>query len=608
MAAQSPSRREMADQLSYPNPSLGDTTGFAVANFAPRRGAEYSTASLRQPTIERVLIVFSLLVGLFLATLDTSVIATSLIAISEEIGDHQHTSFVLLAYLLTYMGCAVGIAKCSDIYGRRTMLFYSWAVFVIFSALCAGAKSMKLLIIGRAFQGAGGSGLYSLAQTCLLEQGPAHNPALMGGIIGITLAAAFLLGPILGGVIVSKITWRWIFGLNIPIGVFAVACLVLSYPKDRQAFKIYSWTAFKKLDVVGMTTLFFGSAFLVVAIERGGYTYYGWDHWTVVVMFVCSGACWGIFGIFENYLYRNRCLLIDHLRCSHQEPVFPVHLARRRPFMCGLAVTFLTGLPYVALTVIIPERMQVIAQKSPLQSGMYLLPMLGACAVGSFVAGAVNSKSNKVALVMTVASIAQVLGISLMLMVVDAQADFAPAYGFTLVFGLGVGLNFGSTTILSGVEAESTKEHAVAQGILAQARALGGCLGVAICTAIFNARFEVLRDHLSPSERETLAHSPTQSSAWNSHLKSLIKHVYTDSFRDQTIFMIAACAIMVVAAVFTWEKEPRSITLLTGHARQANKTRLQQEGNDHDGTEMSDMASVRSGRSAASATVHGRTA
>ncbi|KAJ3939626.1 uncharacterized protein N0V96_010409 [Colletotrichum fioriniae] len=575
MAAQSPSRREMADQLSYPNPSLGDTAGFAVANFAPRRGAECSAASLRQPTIERVLIVFSLLVGLFLATLDTSIIATSLIVISEEIGDRQHASFVLLAYLLTYMGCAVGIAKCSDIYGRRTMLFYSWTVFILFSALCAGAKSMKLLIIGRAFQGVGGSGLYSLAQTCLLEQGPAHNPALMGAIIGITLAAAFLLGPILGGVIVSKITWRWIFGLNIPIGVFAVACLTLAYPKDRQAFKIYSWTAFKKLDVVGMTTLFCGSAFLVVAIERGGYAFYGWDHWTVIVMFSLS---------------------------------FRYTLLGAGPSCVAWPLPSSPDSPYVALTVIIPERMQVIAHKSPLQSGMYLLPMLGACAVGSFVAGAVNSKSNKVALVMTVASIAQVLGISLMLMVVDAQADFAPTYGFTLVFGLGVGLNFGSTTILSGVEAESTKEHAVAQGILAQARALGGCLGVAICTAMFNARLEVLSHHLSPSEREALAHSPTTSSAWDSHLKDLIKHVYSDSFRDQTIFMITACAIMVVAAIFTWEKDPRSITLLTGHAQQANKTRLQQEGNDHDGTEMSDMASVRSGRSVASAAVYGRSA
>ncbi|OHE96617.1 major facilitator superfamily transporter [Colletotrichum orchidophilum] len=607
MAAQSPPRREMADQLSYPNPSLGDTAGFAVANFAPRRGADFSAATSRQYKIRKVLVIISLLVGLFLATLDTSIIATSLITISEEIGDYYNAPWVLLAYLLTYMGCAVGIAKCSDIYGRRTLLFYSWAVFLLFSALCAGANSMKLLIVGRAFQGVGGSGLYSLAQTCLLEQGPAHNPALMGGIIGITLAAAFLLGPILGGVIVSKITWRWIFGINVPVGVIAMVCIAFAYPKDRNAFKVYSFTAFRKLDVVGMFSLFFGSVFLVIAIQRGGYAFYGWAHWSVIVLFVCSGICWIIFGIVENWLYEKRCPYADHVQCSHPEPVFPVHLARRRPFMCGLAVTFLTGLPYVALTVIIPERMQVIAQKSPLKSGMYLLPMLGACAVGSFVAGAVNSKSNKVALVMTVAAIAQVLGISLMLMVASAQADFAPAYGFTLIFGLGVGLTFGSTTILSGVEAESTKEHAVAQGILAQARALGGCLGVAICTALFNKRLEVLNEHLSPADLETLYHSPTASSQWSSHILNLVKNVYADSFRDQTIFMITACAIMVVAAIFTWEKDPRPIALLAGHAQHANKTRLQQESNDHDGTEMSDMGSVRSGRTARSVAVHART-
>ncbi|GKT62284.1 major facilitator superfamily transporter [Colletotrichum tofieldiae] len=593
MAAQSCPDRQMPDHLSYPNPSLGDTAGFAASNFAPRRGVELSRATRRMKLFRKVLVVTSLLLGLFLATLDTSIIATSLITISEEFNDYGNAPWVLLAYLLTYMGCAVGIAKFSDIYGRRTLLFYSWTVFLLFSVLCAGATSMPMLIVGRALQGVGGSGLYSLAQTCLLEHGPADNPPLMGALIGATLAIAFLLGPILGGAIVSKITWRWIFGINLPLGIVAMFCIACCYPRDRRAYTVFSLRGLRKVDFCGMISLFAASVFLVFAVERGGSPLYGWEHPSVITSFVVSAINWILFGISETYLFSKYCQYPDHVGCLHIEPVFPVQLALRRPFMGGLAVTFLTGLPYVALTVIIPERMQVLEQETPLQSGLYLLPMLGACALGSFLAGAICSKSNQSALVMVVASVAQLIGISLMLIVSPVDSSFVPAYGFTLIFGLGVGLVFGSATILSGVETDSTRDHAVAQGALAQARALGSCLGVAICTALFNKRLDTSNKHLSQEQLAILYQTPTASAHWNKSLLHLIQNVYAVAFRDQTIFMIVACSIMVVAAVFTWENSPKPISCLASHAQIADKTSLQR-GRDHDGTEMSDMGSVRS--------------
>ncbi|GKT50771.1 efflux pump fus6 [Colletotrichum spaethianum] len=593
MAAPSCSGRQISDHLSYPNPSLGDTVGFAASNFAPCQPVEISMASRRKKLIRKVSIVTSLLLGLFLATLDTSIVATSLITISEEFNDYANAPWVLLAYLLTYMGCAVGIAKFSDIYGRRTLLFYSWAVFLLFSVLCAVATSMPMLIVGRALQGIGGSGLYSLAQTCLMEHGPTDNPPLMGALIGATLAIAFLLGPILGGVIVSKITWRWIFGINIPLGIASMFCIACCYPRDRRAFTVFSLRGLRKIDFFGMISLFAASVFLVFAVERGGSPPYGWEHPSVIASFVVSGVNWILFGTSEAYLYFKYCQYPDHVRCVHIEPVFPVQLALRRPFMGGLAVTFLTGLPYVALTVIIPERMQVLEQENPLQSGLHLLPMLGACALGSFLAGAICSRSNKSALVMIVASVAQLIGVSLMLVISPIDSSFVPAYGFTLIFGLGVGLVFGSATILSGVETDSTRDHAVAQGALAQARALGSCLGVAVCTALFNKRLNALNKHLSPEQLAILYQTPTASAYWNKSLLRLIQNVYAGAFRDQTIFMIITCSIMMVAAVFTWENSPKPISCLASHAQIADKTSMRR-GPDNDDTEMSDMGSVRS--------------
>lgn len=214
--------------------------------------------------------------------------------------------------------------------------------------------------------------------------------------------------------------------------------------------------------------------------------------------------------------------------------------------------------------------------------------------MGSFLSGAICRKSNNTALLLTVAAVSQLLGISLMLVLSSAESSFVPAYGFTLIFGLGTGLVFGAATILSAVETDSSRDHAVAQGAIAQARALGGSLGVAICTALFNHRLGALTQHLSQQQLVTLYRTPTASSQWPDNLLRLIKEVYATSFKDQTLFMIGVCSVMVVAALFTWEKSPKPITCLGTHAQQANKTSLQQGEHGNNGTEMSDMGSIRS--------------
>ncbi|KAF6826835.1 MFS multidrug transporter [Colletotrichum musicola] len=593
-ASESASRQRISQHLSYPNPSLGDTAGFAAANLAPRDADTSPAVPWQNSTARRVILVVSLLLGLLLSTLDTSVVATSLITISEEFHDHGNAPWVLLAYMLTYMGFSVVVSKMSDIYGRRTILFTSWGTFLIFSAGCTGAKSMSALIIFRALKGIGGAGLYSLTQICLLEHGPTHNPSLMGALIGITLALAFLLGPILGGAITSRVSWRWIFAINLPLGCIAMASILLCFPREYRGHRILSLASLRKIDFLGMISLLCASVTLVFGIQRGGSRAYSWNHPGIIVTLVTSGLTWILFVCWETYINKTYCAFPDHSRCTHIEPVFTSRLARRRPYMCGLVIAFLTGAPYVVLTVTIPERMQVIQRENPFTAGIHLLPMLSGTAAGSFLSGAICRKYNYTSLLMTMAAFAQLLGVALMLRISAVDSNFVPAYGFTLIVGIGAGLSFGASTIIGAVETESTIDIAVAQGAIAQARVLGSCLGVAISTVLFNNRLDSLTDRLTPQQLAILQQTPTVSAGWPHNLMRSIQEVYAAAFRDQTIFMMCLCSVMVFVAMASWEWNPRPISNIS-HAQRAHKASQQQQRRcDSDGTELSDMASVRS--------------
>ncbi|KAK8145449.1 hypothetical protein G3M48_004408 [Beauveria asiatica] len=205
--------------LTYPNPSLCRTNNTIEDS---RRSDEQPLAKPEETVVAKNttgrlsqgILVTCLLSGLLFSSLDTSITATSLVAISRELQDFGNAPWIVLAYLLTYMGFAIVISKLSDIYGRRNMLVLSWVLFTAFSLGCASSRSMVALIICRGFQGIGASGLYSLTQIGLVEVGPSHRPSLIGAMIGATLTIAFVLGPIIGGVIVQFSDWRWLFNMK----------------------------------------------------------------------------------------------------------------------------------------------------------------------------------------------------------------------------------------------------------------------------------------------------------------------------------------------------------------------------------------------------------
>jgi MFS family permease len=239
-----------------------------------------------------ILLLTSLFTGLFLSFLDTTIVAVALPVIASQFNDFSHASWVLTAYLLTYMAFAIIISRFSDLFGKKTVEVASFTVFIAFSLGCGLSQSMTQLIILRALQGIGGSGLYSMMMVIGLNAVQPTRRALIGAGIGVVMVVSGILGPVLSGAITgdrTSDTWRWIFYLNIPVGGAALAALLVAWPIDRSE-KLFTRNAAKTIDVLGCILLLAASVLLIFALEEAGAYVYLWDSPVIITCLVISGV------------------------------------------------------------------------------------------------------------------------------------------------------------------------------------------------------------------------------------------------------------------------------------------------------------------------------
>lgn len=571
--------REHQMPLPYPNPSLSQMSSLQGTNPItppPMMPNRHRVSGSRQKVL-----ILSLLVGLLFSSLDTSIVATSLVTISHELNDFVNAPWIVLAYLLTYMGFAVCISKLSDIYGRRNMLILSWVIFIGFSMGCASSKSMIALIVCRAFQGIGASGLYSLTQIGLVEVGPLHRPSLIGAMIGATLATAFVIGPLVGGLISELSDWRWLFNMNIPCGLITILAIASSWPTEDVA-DLLSWTAFRSIDFLGGATLLCSSGFVLFAMQQAGSQTLAWSSPEIIVSFIVAFLSLILFVAWEMHLAGKR-----H---RHVEPIFPIQLMTKRVYAAGLLVTLLTGFPYICFSIILPERFQMVNNQEPLMAGVRILPMLSACAFGSFLGGAISGKRNNTSYTLVGASCLQLVGVGLMTTVSGDSEKAAAQYGFQVIFGLGVGLSFSAATIMTNILATESNERASAQGAVAQARVLGGCIGLSLCTILFNIHANKhLRGRLTEEELDMLHRSPLSGLQLPEKLRELVRQVYIGAFGKEIEVIGLCCAVMVVISLFTLEKKPAPIQPVAAQVK--DETSSYRRGSDS-GTELNDVVNV----------------
>ena len=300
-----------------------------AAKIEPTTEQPYSTEKATSTSLQldgwrRIVLLISLFTGLFLSFLDTTIVSVALATIAYQFDDYDRSTWVVTAYLLTYMAFAIIIARLSDIFGKKVVEIASFLLFIGFSLGCALSRNMTQLIIFRALQGIGGSGLYSMTMIIALKAVPVRQLGIVSGAVGMVLVMSGVLGPILSGAIThnhNSSTWRWIFYLNVPIGGVALVALLIAWPSDRSK-KSFTKKAILSVDVLGCMLLLAASILLIFALQEAGAFIYAWDSSIIIACLCVSGIAFVAFVIWQEWLDKHPNWTV--------EMVFPVRVARQR--------------------------------------------------------------------------------------------------------------------------------------------------------------------------------------------------------------------------------------------------------------------------------------
>ncbi|KAJ9155023.1 Major facilitator superfamily transporter [Pleurostoma richardsiae] len=418
-----------------------------------------------------------LCLGLFLSMLDASIVATSLFTIGTEFDALDKVNWVALAYTLSFLSCAVFLARMTDIIGRRNAFLAAFFIFFAFSLGCGFSNNLSSLIACRALQGIGGSGLFSITMIIFPELSPDRLKHLIASIVGLVIGLAGILGPILGGVLTHLTSWRWIFWINAPIGFLSMVLFYLTWPKAEYlpAIEKRSW---KDLDFVGSFLVIVSAVLVVFSFQNAGNEDAPWGRAIFLAPLIIGVLSWITLFTWEAFFER---------RWKDKMAAFPLGLLRNHVYAFALLNTMFQGFPFMTTIYALPLRIQVVNEKSPLTAGLLLLPMLVTVAVGSSIGGVVTGKTKRICETLVVATILVTIGCALETTVSGTSKIEPKTTGFLALIGLGFGLSVSSSTTLTVLEAP-IHEHAPAQGILAQVRILGGSLGIAASSAILGVR------------------------------------------------------------------------------------------------------------------------
>lgn len=495
----------------------------------------------------------SICFGLFLSFLDTSIVATAIYTIGVEFHSLSKVNWIALAYTLAYIGCTAIFASLSDVFGRRNAYIAAAVIFLAFSIGCGFAQSLDQLIALRALQGVGGSGLYSVGFVILPEISSLRMLKMIGALAGAVIAMSGILGPVLGGIITNYTTWRWVFWINGPIGIGPLILFIIAWPNSNQ-LRRGEPQKFRQVDFMGFFLLVASSVPFVIAFQEAGiHVVSNSSIWTSPIFLapcIIGGVCF--FALFGwEWLVATRWP--DSIGA-----LFPMRLAKNKVYMSALIATLLTGFPYFVIIYSLPTRFQVVNGKSALSSGIALLPMLGASAIGSTLAGAASGKRNNTFPVMVVGAGLMLIGSATLSTLENVIPPQARAYGLQVFVGFGFGLTVSNSSLVAGLEAEF-RDTAVAQGLMAQVRMLGGSIGIAASTVILGIRQrqQLLNTQLlSPAQLESLAESmphlsPTQRFA--------VRQAYTDAFNETLIVCSVIGGVALLSTTLAWQKNPVSL-------------------------------------------------
>jgi EmrB/QacA subfamily drug resistance transporter len=410
-----------------------------------------------------LLLMAGLMTGMLLAALDQTIVGTALPTIVGELGGIDHYSWVVTAYLLASTASTPLYGKISDLYGRRPVFLFSIGTFLAGSLLAGLSQDMTQLIITRGIQGLGAGGLMTLAFTIISDVVSPRERGRYQGLFGAVFGVASVAGPLVGGYFAEH-DWRWIFYINVPLGILAiVVCyhVMRLIPFQRRPHSI---------DWLGAALMVAGVSCLLLALSWGG-NQYPWGSATIIGLFVAGGVLALLF-------------LLQESRAN--EPILPLKLFRRRTFALANGAGFVLGLVMFGSIIFIPLYLQIVKGATPTRSGLLMLPMMAGVIVTSVLSGRAMSRIGRYKWFPVAGSAVLTAGM-LLFTQLHVHTSLWLAFGYMVVIGVGLGLCMQSL-VLAVQNAVELRDLGAGTSAATFFRSLGGSFGVAILGAVLSTR------------------------------------------------------------------------------------------------------------------------
>ncbi|MFJ6511627.1 DHA2 family efflux MFS transporter permease subunit [Streptomyces sp. NPDC091406] len=499
----------MAQQLSPPPP-------------APGEGQSHRSV---------LVAIGALLLGMLLAALDQTIVSTALPTIVSELGGLDHLSWVVTAYLLAATAATPLWGKLGDQYGRKKLFQTAIVIFLIGSALCGVAQNMPQLIGFRALQGLGGGGLMVLSMAIVGDLVTPRERGKYQGLFGAVFGVTSVLGPLLGGFFTEHLSWRWVFYINLPIGVVALGVIaaVLHIPVRREKHTI---------DYLGTFLIAAVATSLVLIASLGGTTW-AWTSPQIIGLAVLAVV-----------------LLVAFIAAERRavEPVLPLKLFRIRTFSLVAVISFVIGFAMFGAMTYLPTFLQVVHDITPTMSGVHMLPMVFGLLITSTASGQIVSRTGRWKVFPVLGTAITTAGLLLLHRLDESSSTWLMSVYF-FVFGAGLGLVM-QVLVLVAQNSVSYQDLGVATSGATFFRSIGAAFGVAVFGTIFTNRLTgQLTDALAGQslppgiDAGSLSADPRAIGQLPADLRPSVLSAYSTSITD--VFLYAA-PVVLLAFVLAW--------------------------------------------------------
>ena len=424
------------------------------------------------------IIMVSVLLGILLAALDQTIVGPALPKIIGDLNGFENYSWVVTIYLLTSTITVPIFGKLSDMYGRKWLYLAGIAVFLLGSALSGISQDMLQLIIFRGIQGLGAGILMAIAFAIIADLIPPANRGKWQGAFGAVFGLSSVIGPFIGGTLTDGPGWRWVFYVNIPVGLIAIAVLVATFPHEVKH------TSKKSIDWLGAFTLSAGLSPLLLALSLGGtsnplnipgigkVTDWAWSSPNIIGLLVTAAVFLIAFVIIES---------------RAKEPIIPLDLFKNSIFTTSVITVFVTGVGLFGAVLYIPLFVQAIQGDNATESGTTVTPMTMAIVISSIVTGQIISRTGKYRIIGIIGMALVTLGMVL-LYTMNMETERFTTILYMIIMGLGLGIAFPLYTLVVQ-NAFPIQRVGVVTAAVTFFRSIGSAVGVAVLGSVVNNQF-----------------------------------------------------------------------------------------------------------------------